>query len=41
MLNKILSYLLLLLVVLAALPLGSNREWSWSLCAVVVGVLAL
>ena len=32
---------LLLLVVLAPLPLGSNREWSWSLCMVVIGVLTL
>jgi len=41
MLNKILSYLLLLLVVLSALPLGSNREWSWALCALISGLLAL
>jgi O-antigen ligase len=32
---------LLLLVVLAPLPLGSNREWSWSLCVLVAGVLVL
>jgi O-antigen ligase len=32
---------LLLLVVLAPLPLGSNREWSWSLAAVLAGALAL
>lgn len=32
---------LLLLVLLAPLPLGSNREWSWSLAAVVAAALAL
>jgi O-antigen ligase len=32
---------LLLLVLLAPLPLGSNREWSWSLAAVVAGALTL
>ncbi|MCU0990752.1 MAG: O-antigen ligase family protein [Xanthomonadales bacterium] len=32
---------LLLLVLLAPLPLGSNREWSWSLAAVMSGALAL
>lgn len=32
---------LLLLVVLAPLPLGSNREWSWSLCVLAAGVLTL
>jgi len=31
----------MVVVVLAPLPLGSNREWSWSLCALVVSVLAL
>jgi hypothetical protein len=31
---------LMLLVVLCPLPLGSNREWSWSLCAVVIALLA-
>ena len=33
--------LLLLLVILAPLPLGSNREWSWTLCAVIVAFIAL
>ena len=41
MLNRILFYLLMLLVVLSALPLGSNREWSWSLSALISGLLAL
>jgi len=41
MLNRILFFLLLLLVTLAPLPLGSNREWSWSLCALVSGLLGL
>jgi O-antigen ligase len=39
--NTILHKLLLLLVVLAPLPLGSNREWSWTLCTFLVGVIAL
>jgi O-antigen ligase len=36
-----LFYPLLLLVVLAPLPLGSNREWSWTLLAALSGALAL
>ena len=40
-LNRGLFFLLMLLVVLSPLPLGSNREWSWSLCAVIAGLLAL
>ncbi len=32
---------LLLLVVLAPLPLGSNREWSWTLCAALAAALVL
>ena len=32
---------LVLLVLLAPLPLGSNREWSWSLAAAAAGVLTL
>lgn len=28
-------------VLLAPLPYGANRPWSWSLCAVMVGLLAL
>jgi O-antigen ligase len=39
--NTVLHKLLLLLVVLAPLPLGSNREWSWTLCAFIAAVLAL
>ena len=36
-----LFYLFLLVLVLAPLPLGSNREWSWSLCALLVGVIGI
>ena len=32
---------LLLLAVLAPLPLGSNREWSWTLCALLTSILGL
>jgi len=32
--NRLLLLLLMLLVVLSPLPLGSNREWSWTLCTV-------
>jgi len=39
--NRVLFVGLMLLVVLCPLPLGSNREWSWSLCALIVGVLAV
>ena len=39
--NTLLHKLLLLLVVLAPLPLGSNREWSWTLCAFIAAVIAL
>jgi hypothetical protein len=28
--NRVLLLLLMLLVVLCPLPLGSNREWSWT-----------
>ena len=41
MINRLLFFALLLLVVLSPLPLGSNREWSWSLCAVLASVLTL
>ena len=40
-LNKLLFLVLMLLVVLSPLPLGSNREWSWSLCALIAGLLVL
>jgi hypothetical protein len=40
-LNKLLFLLLMLLVVASPLPLGSNREWSWSLCALVVALITL
>jgi len=39
--NNILFYLFLLVVILAPLPLGSNREWSWTLCAVLISTLTL
>jgi len=39
--NRLWFFLLMLLVVLSPLPLGSNREWSWSLCAVIAALLAL
>jgi len=38
--NRILFAGLMLLVVLSPLPLGSNREWSWSLCALIAAILA-
>ena len=41
MLNSLLHKLLLLLLILAPLPLGSNREWSWTLCAFMVAIIAL
>ena len=37
----VLHKLLLLLVILAPLPLGSNREWSWTLCAFIIAVITL
>jgi O-antigen ligase len=40
-LTRVVFILLLLLVGLAPLPLGSNREWSWTLCALLVAVLGL
>ena len=39
--NRSLVLLLMLLVVLSPLPLGSNREWSWTLCALLAAGLAL
>jgi len=39
--NRVLFYGLMLLVVLSPLPLGSNREWSWSLCALLVALFTL
>ncbi|MBT8117025.1 MAG: O-antigen ligase family protein [Gammaproteobacteria bacterium] len=39
--NRTLLTLLLLFIVLAPLPLGSNREWSWTLCALIAGGLGL
>ncbi len=39
--NTVLHKLFLLLVILAPLPLGSNREWAWSLCAFIAAVITL
>jgi O-antigen ligase len=39
--NRLLVLLLMLLVVLSPLPLGSNREWSWTLCSLVAAGLTL
>ncbi len=39
--NRVLHALLLALVVLAPLPLGSNREWSWTLCTLLAAGLAV
>ena len=41
LINRMLFVLLMLLVALSPLPLGSNREWSWSLCALIAAVLTL
>jgi hypothetical protein len=39
--NRLVFIGLMMLVVLCPLPLGSNREWSWSLCALVSALLAV
>jgi O-antigen ligase len=39
--NRVVLVLLMLLVVLAPLPLGANREWSWTLCATITSSIAL
>ena len=39
--NRVLVLLLMLLVVLSPLPLGSNREWSWTLCSLLAAGLTL
>ncbi|MCP4010701.1 MAG: hypothetical protein GY726_14470, partial [Proteobacteria bacterium] len=39
--NSFIFYALLLLIVLAPIPYGSNRAWSWSLCAFIISVLSL
>lgn len=38
--NRLVFIGLMMLVVLCPLPLGSNREWSWNLCALVSALLA-
>ena len=37
--NNVLFVGLMVLVVLSPLPIGSNRPWSWSLCALVIALL--
>ncbi|NND58419.1 MAG: O-antigen ligase family protein [Xanthomonadales bacterium] len=39
--NRLVLLLLMLVVVLSPLPLGSNREWSWTLCALLVSLITL
>jgi O-antigen ligase len=39
--NAVIFYSLLLLIVLSPIPFGSNRGWSWSLCALIISMLAL
>ncbi len=39
--TQALFYLLMLFVILTPLPLGSNREWSWTLVAVLASGIAL
>jgi hypothetical protein len=39
--NRLLVLFLMLLVVLSPLPLGSNREWAWTLCSAVAALLTL
>ena len=39
--NRLLLLLLMLLVVISPLPLGSNREWSWTLCVLLASLIAL
>jgi O-antigen ligase len=39
-LNKLIFTLLMLLVVISALPFGSNREWAWLGCVFIVSMLA-
>ena len=41
MISRLGGMALLLLVVLSPLPLGSNREWSWSLLSLLSGLLLL
>jgi O-antigen ligase len=39
--NAVIFYALLCLVVLSPVPFGSNRNWSWSLCALIISILTL
>ena len=39
--NNLIFYTLLLLIVLSPIPFGSNRPWSWSLCALITALLTL
>ncbi len=40
-LNFLIFFGLLLLIIVSPLPLGSNREWSWSLCAAYAATLGV
>ena len=39
--NRLLFFGLAGLLVLAPLPLGSNREWAWTLCAFIAALIAI
>ena len=41
MVSKLIHAMLLILVILAPLPLGSNREWSWTLCALLAAAIGV
>lgn len=38
-LTPLLHTAFVLIIAIAPLPLGSNREWSWSLCALLIGAI--
>jgi len=39
--NRFTYWVLLILLVLAPLPFGANRPWSWSFLSLVVGILLI
>jgi hypothetical protein len=39
--NGAIFYALVSLIVLSPIPFGSNRAWSWSLCALIISFLSL